>query len=347
MIPVFIAAMALSPIRVACVGDSITDDIGIRPTYPAQLQQMLGPNYEVGNFGVSGMRMVRNFEASYWATDKFKKSMEFQPNIVVIMLGTNDSNNACWSQIRDRFYPDARALVNTYRMLPSKPKVFLGIPVPSFTQGDDREKYLATEIRPLLRQLAREENLPIIDFETPLRGRKDLYPDLLHPNPTGLGIMAQTVYLSIIDWTAMKKEWKVLSADSSQGDEGSPQAVIDGDPETIWHTQYSPKVDKYPHQIVIDFGSELKLSAFQYLPRQDGGTNGRVKGYEVYLSNSQTEWGQPVAKGELPNVSTRSVVPFANPVSARYAKFVALSEANGGPWASCAELDFAPAPPSQ
>mgnify|MGYP000729126583 CR=1 FL=1 len=54
---------AKSPIKVACIGNSITFGTGTEnpqtESYPAQLQQLLGHNYIVGNFGKPGATLLK------------------------------------------------------------------------------------------------------------------------------------------------------------------------------------------------------------------------------------------------------------------------------------------------
>jgi len=154
-----------------------------------------------------------------------------------------------------------------------------------------------------------------------------------------------------------KKLWRLVSADSEQPDEGPAKNAIDGDPNTYWHTRYDPRLDRYPHEFVVDMGESIPVAGFRYLPRQDGGVNGRVKRYQLFLSNSTpleggrgvnsssspgqngTPWTL-VAEGDLPNQLEATRVKLKTPTTARYFKFVALSEQNGESYASAAEIDI-------
>ncbi|AIE85937.1 beta-galactosidase [Fimbriimonas ginsengisoli Gsoil 348] len=144
----------------------------------------------------------------------------------------------------------------------------------------------------------------------------------------------------IIDRRIEKKNWRLVSADSQQIDEGPAANAIDGRLETYWHTQYDPTTPKYPHEIVVDMGQSTWVEGFRYVPRQDGGVNGRVKGFAFYLSEDGKKWGDPVLKGEFPNTTKPTRLRFDHSQSARYFRFVALSEVNKGPWASAAEIDI-------
>nr|WP_231399157.1 discoidin domain-containing protein [Longispora fulva] len=113
--------------------------------------------------------------------------------------------------------------------------------------------------------------------------------------------------------------------------------VLDGNAGTFWHTQWSGANPTPPHEIQLDLGASYSVTNLYYLPRQSG-TNGRIARYEVYVSTDGTTWGTAVATGTFPNVSTERTVTFTGK-SGRYVRLRALSEVNGNPWTSVAELN--------
>ncbi|MFN8080117.1 MAG: discoidin domain-containing protein [Kineosporiaceae bacterium] len=134
--------------------------------------------------------------------------------------------------------------------------------------------------------------------------------------------------------------WSLVSADSQETarENGSARNAFDGKPNTFWHTQWSNNATSFPHDLVIDLGGSFAVSQVRYLPRQDGGANGRIGGYEVYLSTSPTTWGAPVATGRFADSSTEKAVSFPA-TTGRYLRLRASSEAgNRGPWTSAAEI---------
>jgi photosystem II stability/assembly factor-like uncharacterized protein len=138
-----------------------------------------------------------------------------------------------------------------------------------------------------------------------------------------------------------KTDWKVIGFDSEEvNDPGRATMAIDNNLGTIWHTRWSTGNDPYPHFIYLDLGRKYKLFEFVYLPRQDGGENGRVKDYELYISDKLNDWGTTIAKGSFENSASPKVVKIPEGKTGRYIHFRALSEVNGNPWASAAELDF-------
>jgi len=137
-----------------------------------------------------------------------------------------------------------------------------------------------------------------------------------------------------------RKGWKVVRVDSEEtaGENGRGSNVLDGDGNTFWHTEWSAKSPKHPHEIVIDLGQPRKITGFRYLPRQGGTVNGRVKDYEFFVSDDPEKLGDPVAKGTFPNEGAEQQVKFKQARQGRYIGLKALSEVNGQPWTSVAEL---------
>jgi len=136
-----------------------------------------------------------------------------------------------------------------------------------------------------------------------------------------------------------KDNWVLLNVDSEEtsGEDGKAINAIDGDPSTIWHTEWYWSSPGYPHEISIDLGDVYRISSFTYLPRQDG-VNGRIKNYRVHVSRQPDQWGLAVANGNFSNTAAPQQVVFEPSVVGRYLKLVALSEVNGNVWASAAEL---------
>jgi hypothetical protein len=118
----------------------------------------------------------------------------------------------------------------------------------------------------------------------------------------------------------------------------SPDLAIDGNPATIWHTNWEPAAQP-PHELILDLKKPVRLRGLTYLPRQDM-TNGRIARYEVYVSTDGKDWGQAVAAGTWSNSATLQTVRFAQPQAVRFVKLVALSEVRGQPFASAAEVDI-------
>jgi hypothetical protein len=146
---------------------------------------------------------------------------------------------------------------------------------------------------------------------------------------------------SVNDGFLPQSGWKLLYADSqeTQGENGAATNAFDDSSSTIWHTQYTGSSPAHPHEIQIDLGATYALDAFAYLPRQDKDDHGMVAQYQFYASTDATNWGAAIASGTFNSDRTRKTVMFTRK-TARYIRFVALSEINGQPWSSIAELDL-------
>jgi len=338
------ATRAAEPIRVACVGDSITFGWGIEKpdvnSYPAQLQALLGSDFRVGNFGHSGATLSRATDRPYWSQAEFKRARAFEPHIVVIMLGTNDAVPSRWDAVKHEFVPTLKEMIASFREGAGRPRVFVCLPVPSF---ESRKPQIESGVIPLVRQACREAAAPVIDLFNPLTGRDALFPDRLHPNAAGARLMAAIVHHAISDPASRKKNWRLISVDSEARAEGPGLHAIDGRADTYWHTAYGETTPKHPHELVIDLGAVQRLYGVSYLQRQIG-VNGRVRDYELFAALDASGRGVKVAAGRLVARTDEEVVFFDDPVNARYLTFRALSEVNGGPWTSLAELDILMAP---
>ena len=147
---------------------------------------------------------------------------------------------------------------------------------------------------------------------------------------------------SVAEFPAYNPRWAwTISCDSFQKNEGEAEHAFDGDPQSYWHTQWKPKEDKFPHFVAVNFGQPLKLQGITYWARAGkDGQKGRVKEYEIYVSDDGKKWGKPVAGGQVENREGEQKILFAQPVTARHLKFVAKSEIRNNPFAAVAEIEL-------
>jgi hypothetical protein len=135
-------------------------------------------------------------------------------------------------------------------------------------------------------------------------------------------------------------DWRLRYVDSQElvGENGAATNVFDGNPATIWHTQWMGSAPAPPHEIQVDLGKSYEMSGFRYLPRQEvDAFNGSIAQYEFYVSSDGVTWGTPVASGTFAKSQTEKEVIF-NLVTGRYIRLRALTEVNGRPWTSAAEI---------
>ena len=194
-------------IRVACVGDSITYGMGVQNwyenSYPKVLGRLLGDGYDVRNFGVSARTAMKTGDNPYIDAGRYQASLDFQPDIVIVMFGTNDSKPQNW-QGKAEFIAQYKELVTSYADLPSKPRILLMAP-PVIYKDDlnapDKfgiSKSVLVDVRDSVRSLATELGLNVIPIDVLSTGHRDWFiGDGIHPNGKGAGGIAKAVYAEL------------------------------------------------------------------------------------------------------------------------------------------------------
>ncbi len=183
------------PIRVACVGDSLTQS----SRYPYELWLKLGKeNYALSNFGAGGTTISLNTETPYMNTTAYQDALNFQPNIVIIMLGTNDAqpnlkeNNATLTQ-------DYVKLINSFKKLPSNPQIWITLPPPIYSNqsGAMDSEYFVQTVIPCIQQAANQTGLLTIDVYSALLGHPECFKDGVHVTDEGAEIIANEVFKAV------------------------------------------------------------------------------------------------------------------------------------------------------
>ncbi|WP_204273703.1 GDSL-type esterase/lipase family protein [Draconibacterium mangrovi] len=192
-------------IRVVCVGNSVTRGYLLknpeRYSYPSQLQNLLGDAYEVQNFGHSGATLLSKGHRPYIETPEYPEALNFDADIIVIHLGLNDTDPRNWPNYRDEFVSDYMALIDSFRLHNfNNPQVYICKMTPIFNthprfKSGTRDWFW--QIQDAIEQVAKNSKVGLIDLHPPLYSRPELFPDALHPNAEGAGILAQTVYENI------------------------------------------------------------------------------------------------------------------------------------------------------
>ncbi|WP_295099263.1 D-alanyl-lipoteichoic acid biosynthesis protein DltD [uncultured Fibrobacter sp.] len=217
------AGTAMAQTRVACVGNSITEGYGIwdQKKYPDHLQEMLGDNYKVQNFGVSSMTFANKGPGdnmSYWNTDKFKAALEFNPEVVVIELGTNDSKfftNNCIENGQPRYnynygqyekeqlYRDYEALLDTFMHLTTSPRVIATLqPYSNNCEWGIMDTAIVNQINPIIEEVATRKGVEIIDLHSQFNTPDWFLADSVHPNATGAKELARIIKEGILKMPA-------------------------------------------------------------------------------------------------------------------------------------------------
>ncbi|MDD2560353.1 MAG: GDSL-type esterase/lipase family protein, partial [Bacteroidales bacterium] len=174
-----LAMQAEKTIKVACVGNSITQGAAIanmqRDSYPGLLGQMLGAAYEVRNYGFSGRTLLNKGDRPYMKEQLFQDALAFEPDIVTIKLGTNDTKPFNWVHHHE-FMHDLEQMVNAFSQLDSKPQIWLCYPVPAFHYDwGINDTIIRDQVIPYIRRVAQKYDLNTIDLYTPFIGKGSLF----------------------------------------------------------------------------------------------------------------------------------------------------------------------------
>ena len=191
-------------IKVACVGDSITAG-----PYPGQLGKLLGEKFQVKNFGNSGSTLLKHGDKPYDKQKSYTDALAYKGDVVVIMLGTNDTKPQNWGKHKDEFVADYKSLIADFAKADNKPRIFIATPpfVPGKGNYGINEAGVLEQI-PLIEALAKETGVGLIDQHAATKDKDELFPDKVHPNAAGAGVLAATVYKAL-----MGKEPEVKAAE--------------------------------------------------------------------------------------------------------------------------------------
>ena len=191
-------------IKIACIGDSVTAGYLLgnagSESYPSQLQALMGESYHIGNFGHSGATLLKKGHKPYYKTKEFADAIAFNPDIAIIHLGLNDTDPRNWPNYKEEFDADFTWLIDTLKKQNPAIKIFICKMTPIFNEhprfkSGTRDWYW--QIQSHIANIAKANQVGIIDLHQNLYPRPDLFPDALHPNKEGASILAKTVYQNI------------------------------------------------------------------------------------------------------------------------------------------------------
>ena len=131
----------------------------------------------------------------------YRDSLEWNPDIVLLMLGTNDTKTRNWDP--EVFRRDYRKIVESYQSRPSHSRVVLIAPIRVFlimgrpllgVRPDNMEE----GVRPAIREIADDIGLELVDLHDLFKDSKYCY-DGVHPQRLGAQMLADAIY-SAIQW---------------------------------------------------------------------------------------------------------------------------------------------------
>jgi alpha-L-fucosidase 2 len=193
VIMVFVGCTKVTPVKVVCIGDSITAGSGVanqsKSAYPTLLDSILGENYTVLNCGRSAATLQRSGDLPYWVCKEFYNVFAFQPDIIIIKLGTNDTKAKNWDEVH--FEKDYQAFIDTLRTIPGNPEIIVCLPVPAYqTAWGINDSTLTAGVIPAIKRIAKTNHLQMIDLYQHMGNQPENFPDGIHPNEVGARNMA-------------------------------------------------------------------------------------------------------------------------------------------------------------
>jgi lysophospholipase L1-like esterase len=203
----FSAQINAQKVRFGFIGNSITIGTGLNSPetecYPSQIAVLLNQKYgdtcEVKNFAVSGRTMLKHGDFPIWNEISFVNALNYAPNILFLMLGTNDSKPQNWDSYKDEFFADYKSMLDTFLWRNPHVKFILCLPPPAFdVVWGIRDSVISNGVIPVVDSIAKLYNAVVVDFNTPLKDSVYLFPDKIHPNAKGAKVLAKIAFDTII-----------------------------------------------------------------------------------------------------------------------------------------------------
>ena len=325
------------PIKIAIVGNSITEGYGVgvpaRDAYPAQLSLYLGDNYQVGNFGVSGRTMLKKGDYPIWAESLFQDALAFEPDILIILLGTNDSKPQNWDLYGEEFDDDYLAMIDTFSVGGKNPEVWACLPPPAFAvQFSIRDSVIVDEVIPSIEQVIAERQLKWVDFYTPFIGHNEYFPDDIHPNATGHNIMAKILYEALtgdsIQQVCDRNLVKNKTVQVSTGTNGN--GLIDGDQLTAW------TLTELPATAIVDIGDPDSADAcvLHFPNSPELGLQFTIEG-----SVNEADWVMLADHSDRMDTDQLAVTDTFTPLSVRYLRLTITGSSQPGSEIQVSEME--------
>ena len=246
-----------TPITIVCIGNSITDGYSNTSRYwawPEQMNRLLGPEYLVLNYAVSGTCMVREAPTTYWNTENYTKAKAARPDILVIAHGTNDGDPWRWDKYGADFHKNYLEMVASFRENGRNPILYTALSTPLFSERKaPQNRYIEEKVIPEVKEIATDLRVKTIDFHTPFLGHHELFPDNVHPNDEGAARMAEIA-----------------------------KGIIEGQQRLVSHISVKNGIEYNPTTVVVERGSSVVL-------RPESSTPGtwRWSGPKGFISNKR------------------------------------------------------------
>jgi lysophospholipase L1-like esterase len=310
------------PIRITCVGAS---DVSSptpygTPNWPDYIAPMLGYEYVITNCGASGTTMIQAGNAPYWNTAQYTDGLNSFPDIVIIMLGSNDSKPYNWIY-QTNYVPDYEEMINQYRNLPSHPRIYLNTLLTVYDQGnyDITDPIVTGQLCPIIKQIAFDENLPVIDVNVATKNMPQNFPDNVHPDIAGAMVVAETISNGLMNagetppMIDKALNQPVTASSSINGNVASK--AVDADYTTLWQSDASDS-----QWVYVDLGSTMNLTGVYVNWGPDFG-----RAYEIQVSTNALTWTGVFTN----NTGVGGIDRIGMAASGRYVRMLGLQSGTG------------------
>lgn len=187
--------------RIVCVGDSITYGQGVlfsreTDSYTAILADMT--NSTVVNYGLSSRTLLSNGDFPYTKEHHYTDSLSEQADVVIIMLGSNDSKPTFWN--KEQFMTEYSAMISSYLEMGSNPEVYVMIPPRVYIEqdgGNCDDATIGGELKDAVISLGEELPIGVIDLYALTTDHPEWFSDGLHPNAEGNRAIAEEIAKAI------------------------------------------------------------------------------------------------------------------------------------------------------
>lgn len=158
-------------------------------------------------------------------------------------------------------------------------------------------------------------------------------------------VITQAALIPSTDDIAEDIKVSVQSATASSEQPGTGIAnSFDNDKSSIYHSAWSNSSPNYfPITLNYFFENVSQIDYLIYYPRTDGGSNGRIKEFELWIATKEnpalTKYGDYDFQGSSSSSRITFNTPLINPTQVQFVVKSGMGDSNGG-FVSCAEMEF-------
>jgi lysophospholipase L1-like esterase len=177
------------------------------------LQKAMGKGWVIVNCGKGAATVIEGTLRPYHKLPQYQKALTSNPNVVIIMLGTNDANPKWWDDVKrktsfdgtpaEEFKSRYLALIDSFQKLPTQPRIILATPMPIFPEVNNKQAgrrlHLINDVIPIIHQISKERQVELVDLQTEMKDQKSNCRDGVHYNKAGYLAMAKRFKDAIIN----------------------------------------------------------------------------------------------------------------------------------------------------